>query len=149
MSSNGSGESVQQLSWLITGLVERVPHARSALLLSADGLVRAHTQDLAKNDADHLAAIASGLWSLAAGVGRKFAGSDAVRQVNVELEGALLFVAAAGFGTCISVLTSDEADPGLIGFEMAQLVRGMRAHLETAPRTGHPELIATRSPAQP
>lgn len=147
MSSNGSGDSIQQLGWLITGLVERVPHARSALLLSADGLVRAYTQDLAKDDADHLAAIASGLWSLSAGAGRKFADSDAVRQVNVELEGALLFVAAAGFGTCISVLTTDEADPGLIGYEMAQLVRSMRPHLETAPRTGHAELIATRSQA--
>jgi len=82
MSSNGSGESIQQLSWLINGLVQRVPHARSALLLSADGLVRAHTQDLAKDDADHLAAIASGLWSLASGAGRKFAGGEAVRQVR-------------------------------------------------------------------
>jgi predicted regulator of Ras-like GTPase activity (Roadblock/LC7/MglB family) len=34
-------DSTQQLSWLITGLVERIPQARSALLLSADGLVRA------------------------------------------------------------------------------------------------------------
>jgi len=44
--------------------------------------VRAHTQDLAKDDADHLAAIASGLWSLASGAGRKFAGGEAVRQVT-------------------------------------------------------------------
>jgi predicted regulator of Ras-like GTPase activity (Roadblock/LC7/MglB family) len=148
MSSSGTGESVQQLGWLINGLVQRVPHARSALLLSADGLVRAHTQDLAKDDADHLAAIASGLWSLASGAGRKFADGDAVRQVNVELDGALLFVAAAGFGTCISVLTSDGADPGLIGFEMAQLVRSMRPHLETAPRAGRAEAAAAWSRAQ-
>ena len=127
-------DSAQQLGWLITGLVERIPQARSALLLSADGLVRAKTPDLEKDDADYLAAIASGLWSLASGAGRKFAKSGAVRQVGVEMDGALLFVGAAGFGTCISVLTSDMADPGLIGFEMAQLVRSVRPHLETAPR---------------
>ncbi|HEV2638934.1 MAG TPA: roadblock/LC7 domain-containing protein [Actinocrinis sp.] len=127
-------DSIQRLSWLITGLVERVPQARSALLLSADGLVRARTSDLEKDDADHLAAVASGLWSLASGAGRKFAESGAVRQVVVEMDGALLFVGAAGFGTCISVLTSDKADPGLIGFEMAQLVRSVRPHLETAAR---------------
>jgi predicted regulator of Ras-like GTPase activity (Roadblock/LC7/MglB family) len=141
-------ESTHQLSWLITGLVERVPQARSALLLSADGLVRAHTPDMSKDDADHMAAIASGLWSLASGAGRKFAGSGAVRQVGVEMDGALLFVAAAGFGTCISVLTTDSADPGLIGFEMAQLVRSMRPHLETAPRADHAAAAAAWSQAQ-
>jgi predicted regulator of Ras-like GTPase activity (Roadblock/LC7/MglB family) len=141
-------ESTRQLSWLITGLVERVPQARSALLLSADGLVRARTSDLGKDDADHMAAIASGLWSLASGAGRKFAGNGAVRQVAVEMDGALLFVAAAGFGTCISVLASGAADPGLIGFEMAQLVRSMRPHLETAPRTDHAEVAAAWSQAQ-
>lgn len=142
-------ESTHQLSWLITGLVERVPQARSALLLSQDGLVRARTRDLTKDDADHMAAIASGLWSLASGAGRKFAGSGAVRQVGVEMDGALLFVAAAGFGTCISVLTSDKADPGLIGFEMAQLVRSMRPHLETAPRTDHAAVASVWSRSQP
>lgn len=142
-------ESTHQLSWLITGLVERVPQARSALLLSADGLVRARTADLSKDDADHMAAIASGLWSLASGAGRKFAGSGAVRQVGVEMDGALLFVAAAGFGTCISVLTSDKADPGLIGYEMAQLVRSMRPHLETAPRIDHAAVASVWSRSQP
>ena len=31
----------EDLSWLLTGLVNRVPHTRSALLLSSDGLVKA------------------------------------------------------------------------------------------------------------
>jgi predicted regulator of Ras-like GTPase activity (Roadblock/LC7/MglB family) len=127
-------ENTDQLSWLITDLVRRVPHARSALLLTTDGLVRARTPDLEKNDADVLSAISSGLWSLAASTGRKFAGDGGVRQVGVEMNGALLFVASAGFGTCITVLAGDAADPGLIGYEMAQLVRAVRPHLETAPR---------------
>lgn len=127
-------DNTQKLSWLITDLVRRVPQARSALLLSADGLVRAKTPDLATDDADHLAAMASGLWSLASSAGRKFGNSDAVRQVGVEMDGAMLFVGAAGFGTCISVLAADTADPGLIGFEMVQLVRAVRPHLETMPR---------------
>jgi predicted regulator of Ras-like GTPase activity (Roadblock/LC7/MglB family) len=141
-------DSTQQLSWLITGLVERIPQARSALLLSADGLVRATTPDLAKDDADHLAAIASGLWSLASGAGRKFAKSGAVRQVGVEMDGALLFVGAAGFGTCIGVLAGDTADPGLIGYEMAQLVRSVRPHLETAPRREQEAAVAAWSQAK-
>src|SRR5262245_33230588 len=44
------------LSWLLTGLVQRVPHARSALLLSSDGLVKAaHGFD--PDSADHMAAL--------------------------------------------------------------------------------------------
>ena len=35
------GSQHTDLSWLLTGLVQRVPHARSALLLSSDGLVKA------------------------------------------------------------------------------------------------------------
>jgi len=127
-------DSTGQLSWLITELVRRVPQARSALLLSADGLVKAKTPDMATDDADHLAAMASGLWSLASSAGRKFGDSGAVRQVAVEMDGAMLFVGAAGFGTCISLLAADTADPGLIGFEMAQFVRAVRPHLETMPR---------------
>ncbi len=140
-------DSNRQLGWLIQGLVDRVPQARSALLLSADGLARARTTDLAKDDADHMAAIASGLFSLASGAGRHFADSEAVRQVVVEMEGALLFVAAAGFGTCISVLTSDKAEPGQIGFEIAQLVRSMRPHLETAARNDRSAAAAALSQA--
>jgi predicted regulator of Ras-like GTPase activity (Roadblock/LC7/MglB family) len=127
-------DSNRQLGWLIKGLVDRTPHARSALLLSADGLVTARTPDLEKDDADQLAAICSGLFSLGKATGKKFAGSEAVRQVAVEVKGVMLFVAAAGFGTRISVLTSDEADSGQIGFEMAQLVKSMQPHLETALR---------------
>lgn len=130
-------DSNQPLSWLIKGLVDRVPEARSALLSSADGLVTARTPDLQKDDADQLAAISAGLFSLGKGAGKKFADSDAVRQVVVEFDGAMLFVAAAGFGTCISVLTSDKADPGQIGFEIVRLVRSMRPHLETLPRLDH------------
>lgn len=140
-------ESGRQLSWLLNGLVERIPQARSALLLTADGLVRSRSVHLGDDDADHLAAIASGMWSLAGGAGRKFAEGGAVRQVGVEMEGALLFVGAAGFGTCIAVLTGDAADPGLIGFEMAQLVRSVRPHLETAPRGAHEALAMARRPA--
>ena len=52
------------LGWLLRGLVERVPHTRSAVLLSADGLPTA-AHGLGADAADHLSAIASGLFSLA------------------------------------------------------------------------------------
>ncbi|WP_326550151.1 roadblock/LC7 domain-containing protein [Micromonospora sp. NBC_01813] len=49
----------QELAWLLSGLVDRVPRTRSALFLSSDCLPRADP-GLANDASDHLAAIASG-----------------------------------------------------------------------------------------
>jgi predicted regulator of Ras-like GTPase activity (Roadblock/LC7/MglB family) len=110
-----------------------VPHTRSALLLSSDGLQRsAHGLD--KDDADHLAALASGLHSLARGAGRRFDDGGEVRQVVAELSNTLLFVCAAGRGALLAVLAGRAADASVLGYEMAMLVKSVRPHLETPPR---------------
>lgn len=125
------------LGWLLSGLVERVPHTRSAVLLSADGLKKAVT-GLDVESADQLAAIASGLFSLARGTGVKFGGSDVVRQVVVELDDTLLFVAAAGSGSVLAVIAGREADAGVLGYEMSQLINSVRPFLATSTRSaGH------------
>jgi predicted regulator of Ras-like GTPase activity (Roadblock/LC7/MglB family) len=121
------------LTWLLTGLVQRVPHARSALLLSSDGLKRA-AHGLDPDSADHLAAIASGLFSLARSAGNRFGGSEGVRQVVAELDDTLLFVSTAGSGAVLAVLASREADASVLGYEMSQLVKRVRPHLATPAR---------------
>lgn len=129
------------LSWLLTGLVQRVPHARSALLLSSDGLVTAaHGVD--PDSADHLAALASGLYSLGRSAGVRFAEGDDVLQVVVELESAFLFVATAGSGARLAVLAGREADVAVLGYEMGMLVKSVRRCLSTparrpVPAAGH------------
>ncbi|MFI8854964.1 roadblock/LC7 domain-containing protein [Streptomyces sp. 891-h] len=121
------------LSWLLTGLVERVPHTRSALLLSSDGLVKA-AHGLEPDTADHMAALASGLYSLARSAGVRFADGDGVRQVVVELDTSLLFVTTAGQGACLAVFAGSEADAGVLGYEMAMLVKSVRPYLATPVR---------------
>ena len=68
---------------------------RKALVLSSDGLATGTSQDLTREDSEHLAAVASGFHSLAKGVGRHF-DAGRVRQTVVELDEAFLFVTAAG-----------------------------------------------------
>ncbi|GIE99834.1 roadblock/LC7 domain-containing protein [Paractinoplanes rishiriensis] len=121
------------LAWLLSGLVDRVPDTRSALLLSSDGLRKA-AHGLDDDGADHLAAIASGLFSLARSAGSKFGASDGVRQVVAELDQSLLFVSAAGSGAVLAVLAGKDADPGVLGYEMAQLVKSVRPYLSTPTR---------------
>lgn len=121
------------LSWLLTGLVQRVPHARSALLLSSDGLVKA-AHGFEPDSADHMAALASGLYSLARSAGVRFGDGDDVLQVVVELETTLLFVSTAGSGANLAVLADREADVAVLGYEMGMLVKSVRPYLATPAR---------------
>jgi predicted regulator of Ras-like GTPase activity (Roadblock/LC7/MglB family) len=109
------------LTWLLDDLVERVPTALQAVVLSADGLMMGSSAGLKREDAEHLSAMAAGFQSLAKGASRHF-GAGPVRQTVVEMESAFLFVTAAGQGACLAVLASSDADLGLIAYEMAMLV---------------------------
>ena len=121
------------LGWLLRSLVENVPRTRSAVLLSADGLAIA-AYGLGPDLADQMSAIASGLFSLARTAAVRFGGSDGVRQVVAELDDTLLFVSSAGFGSVLTVLADREADAGVLGYEMAQLVKSVRPFLATPAR---------------
>ncbi|WP_369244506.1 roadblock/LC7 domain-containing protein [Streptomyces sp. R41] len=125
--------SNQNLDWLLQSLVQRVPHTRSALLLSSDGLTKA-VFGLETDEADHMAALASGMYSLARSAGVRFADGADVRQVLVELDTALLFVSAAGSGACLAVLATRDADAAVLGYEMAMLVKSVRPYFSTPAR---------------
>jgi predicted regulator of Ras-like GTPase activity (Roadblock/LC7/MglB family) len=126
-------DTTGQLSWLLDNLVNKVEHIKQALILSRDGLVVAASQSLAREDGEHLSALAAGVQSLARGAGQHFHGGE-VRQTIVEMEFAFLFVSAAGKGTCLAVLTSGEPNVGLVAYEMALLVRRMGKYLGSESR---------------
>ncbi|MGW2823755.1 roadblock/LC7 domain-containing protein [Streptomyces sp. NPDC001443] len=122
-----------ELDWLLDDLVTRVREVRHAVVLSNDGLAVGASTDLSREDAEHLAAVASGFHSLAKGAGRHF-GTGGVRQTMVEMDEGFLFVAAAGDGSCLALLTAVTADIGLVAYEMARLVKRVGEHLRSAPR---------------
>jgi len=109
------------LTWLLDDLVERVPTAQQAVVLSADGLLMGSSGGMNREDAEHLSAMAAGFQSLAKGASRHFRAGP-VRQTVVEMEEAFLIVTAAGQGACLAVLAGSDADLGLIAYEMAMLV---------------------------
>ncbi|MEN8651969.1 roadblock/LC7 domain-containing protein [Streptomyces sp. 21So2-11] len=121
------------LDWLLDDLTSRVEHVRHALVLSNDGLVTGASTDLAREDAEHLAAVSSGLHSLAKGSGRHFRAGK-VRQTMVEFDDGVLFVTAAGDGSCLCVLSAAEADIGQVAYEMTLLVNRVGEHLGVAAR---------------
>ena len=122
-----------ELDWLLDDLVTRVVPIQKAAVLSRDGLTMGASSGLTKEDADHLSAVAAGFQSLARGAGEHF-GVGEVRQTNIELEQAFLFVTAAGHGSCLAVLATSSADVGLVAYEMAVLVKRVGEHLSVEPR---------------
>ncbi|MFJ9037603.1 roadblock/LC7 domain-containing protein [Streptomyces sp. NPDC102406] len=129
------------LGWLLDDLTQRVEHVRHALVLSNDGLVTGASTGLRREDAEHLAAVSSGLHSLAKGSGRHF-GAGGVRQTMIEFDDAVLFVTAAGDGSCLCVLSAAEADIGQVAYEMTLLVSRVGEHLAVDARhPGHTGLI--------
>ena len=129
------------LTWLLDDLVERVPAAQQAVVLSADGLMMGASAGLARDDAEHLSAMAAGFQSLAKGASRHFRAGP-VRQTVVEMESAFLFVTAAGQGACLAVLASSDADLGLIAYEMAMLVTRVGEFMQAPQRSTVPHADA-------
>lgn len=128
------------LDWLLEGLLQRTQGAAHALVLSKDGLKLCHTTGLSIDQADQLAAIASGIQSLSHGASVEFGdGSGGVRQSMTEFHGGLLFIVEAGEGAHLAVVAADDADVGLIGHNMNELVEQIGEYLTAAPRDGLPD----------
>jgi uncharacterized protein len=116
-----AAENSPDLDWLITSFAERIPGVESVVVLSTDGLVLALSNRLARDTADTMAAVTSGLTSLTAGAARHM-GAGNVNQVIVEMDGGYLFVTTVSEGSALAVMCGAECDIGLIGYEMSMLV---------------------------
>jgi predicted regulator of Ras-like GTPase activity (Roadblock/LC7/MglB family) len=127
-------ETTDELNWLLDDLVGRVARVRQAMILSGDGIPMGVSSGLSRADAEHFAALSASFHSLAQSVSESVGGGN-IRQTVIELERAFLFVMAAGEGSCLGVLSAGDANLGVIGYEMTRLVKRVRRHLATKPRT--------------
>ncbi len=125
--------NVEDLSWLLNDFANQVVGARHAVLLSSDGLLLAHSDELGVDLADQLAAMASSLQSLATQTGQLFDGGS-VKQTLIEMDRLFLFLTKSGQGTRLAVFAEATADIELIGHEMTRLVTRVGQHLSTPPR---------------
>lgn len=125
----------RDLDWLLDNLVARTPGTRHALVLSSDGLKLCHTPGLGVDSADQLSAIASGIQSLSHAASMEFGtGGGGVRQSMTEFHGGLLFIVEAGPGAHLAVVAADDADVGVIGHNMNELVEQLGEYLIAPPR---------------
>jgi len=118
MSAHGVSTDAQNFNWLVSRFAQGTAGAIAAIAVSADGLLIAMSQDLARQNADRLAAIASAMLGLANGV------SDAhplgePDKIIIELERGYLLVCTISIGCSLGVLASKQASLGTIAYEMA------------------------------
>lgn len=133
-------------SWLLDNFVRSVPGVSHTLVVSADGLLMAMSDQLDRTQGDQLSAIVSGISSLTRGAARQL-GAGEVRQAIVEMDTMFLFSMVVSDGSVIAVMADSTCDVGLIGYEMAllvsrteqtltpQLVGEMRSRLPTSGAT--------------
>src|SRR3954447_16510967 len=127
--------SDRSLDGLLDNLLAMTPGTRHALVLSRDGLKLCLSSGLTVDQADQVAAISSGIQSLARGASMEFGdGSGGVRQSMTEFHGGILFIVEAGEGAHLAVIGDDEADPGIVGHTMNELVEQIGSHLRAERR---------------
>ena len=132
-------QEARNLSWLVSAFAERVPGVAHAVVVSSDGLLVAVSDHLPRDHADKLAAVTSGLVSITSGAAQMFDG-DIVKQTVVEMGRGFFLVMGIRDGSILAVLAAGDADIGVVGYEMARLVKqagekltpALRAELQQA-----------------
>jgi uncharacterized protein len=117
-----STQSAQdRFGWLVNDFAERVPGVAHAVVVSADGLMLTASARLPPDRADQLAAVASGLVSLAQGAARCF-DAGPVRETVVEMDRGVMLLMAISDGSCLAVLAAPSCDIGQVAYDVAVLV---------------------------
>lgn len=124
---------VQDVNWLLDNFVRQTTGVDQAVAVSSDGLLMAISAQLPRSEADKLAAMISGMTSLAFSASRLL-GKGALRQVITEFNSGYLLVSSISGGSCLGVITPADCDLGLVGYEATMLVQRIGALLS-------PELV--------
>lgn len=126
--------SNNKLGWMLDNAL-RMPETRHAVLLSADGLLMAHSERISRDDAERHAAGMAGLQSLARS-SAEFCGDPGVawRQTLSEFDGGYVFLVAAGPGAYLAVSTTEHVDMEAVSFRLQELVQRLGKELVAPPR---------------
>lgn len=126
--------SNNKLGWMLDNAL-RMPETRHAVLLSADGLLIAHSERISRDDAERHAAGMAGLQSLARS-SAEFCGDPGVawRQTLSEFDGGYVFLVAAGPGAYLAVSTTEHVDMEAVSFRLQELVQRLGKELVAPPR---------------
>lgn len=113
----------------------RMPETRHAILLSADGLLIAHSQGISRDDADRYAAAMSALQSIGRNIA-EFCGDTAAhwRQSISEFDNGYALLVGAGAGAYVAVSATETVNLEDLSFRLQELVQRLGKELTSPPR---------------
>ncbi|MGW9675754.1 roadblock/LC7 domain-containing protein [Streptomyces koyangensis] len=127
-----------ELSWILRDFTGRVPEVTRAIAVSVDGLALAYA-GLERDEADRLAAIASGIVNLLSAAAQS-TDTDPVEHSLTAMEGGYMFSMAVSTGASLLVTTTRDADIGEVSYMMAELINQVGDSLSLQLRAPHTQL---------
>ncbi|NHD17663.1 MULTISPECIES: roadblock/LC7 domain-containing protein [Actinopolyspora] len=131
--------------WLVDDFVRRVHGVTHALILSADGLPLAGSSSVTNDEAEQLAAISSGLLSLAQN-GSALFDKGGCEQIIIRLHHGYFLFMGIGSGAGLAVLTSSEAQMRVVAYEMTQFVENTGHALTPEVRADLRRVVTAKRP---
>jgi predicted regulator of Ras-like GTPase activity (Roadblock/LC7/MglB family) len=104
-------------NWLLDSFTSGTAGVREAIAVSSDGLLMAMSAIDDRANAERLAAMVSGLTSLAGGVASWYALGD-LNRVVVDMADGYLLITAISAGSMLGVIADRSANLGTVAYEM-------------------------------
>jgi predicted regulator of Ras-like GTPase activity (Roadblock/LC7/MglB family) len=129
-----TGHVTNELGWMLDEVL-KVPEARHAILLSADGMLRAHSKDIDRDEAERQAAALCGLQSISRSTAEFCAEETSPwQQTLIEFVDGYVFLVAAGSGAYLAVSAGQDVDMETVTYGMHKLVDRLGKELTSPPR---------------
>jgi predicted regulator of Ras-like GTPase activity (Roadblock/LC7/MglB family) len=121
---------VKTFNWLLGSFATRTAGVQEAIVVSSDGLLMAKSSKRDRADSDRLAAVVSGMTSLAAGAAEWYR-LGTLNRVVVDMPDGYLVITAISRGSTLGVVASRSANLGTVAYEMTLF--GTRAGVTLTP----------------
>ncbi|PRX45865.1 hypothetical protein B0I33_10811 [Prauserella shujinwangii] len=145
MTAEHSTPATDNFSWLINDFVRKVHGVSHALIMSSDGFPLTASDAVGEEDAEQLAAIASGLLSLARNSATLF-DKGTCEQIIIRLTHGYFLFMGIGAGAGLAVLTGPDCDMKVVAYEMTQFVRNAGHALTPEIRADLRRVLTARRP---
>ncbi|GAB3463533.1 roadblock/LC7 domain-containing protein [Actinophytocola sediminis] len=138
-------QSATDITWLLNDFVDKVHGVSHAMITSSDGFPLTASTAVRPDDAEQLAAIASGLLSLA-GSSAALYGKGNCEQIIIRLTRGYFLFMGIGTGAGLAVLTGPECDMRVVAYEMTQFVTNAGHALTPELRADLRRVLTARRP---
>lgn len=145
MTAGNYQEPAQDFSWLINDFVRKVHGVSHALIMSSDGFPLTASDAMSTVESEQLAAIASGLLSLAGNSASLF-DKGTCEQIIIRLTHGYFLFMGIDSGAGLAVLTGPECDMKVVAYEMTQFVTSAGHALTPETRADLRRVLTARRP---